>query len=317
MTRSPSSISGWSAPHDPTRMKVGSLGDRQDLRHHDLDVVRADARSTRPRPAGPRYVPVADANSRCRCSSSMESKRDGDPRGPIGVAGEEDVLGQLTRAESDVVLPFAGGDCDAGVRVRQELAPACAPRSSGVSLRPRIGVRFRERQAVPRTHGPIGARAWRVREPFGAGPGAVRGGDRGRARRCRVASAGAHAQRRGRPRVVRSRDGGPVSDGLEPGDDPLPERPLRAVPAGERHRDGQERDEGEGAGTGGGRVESHATAERRPERVPVHVRARERGRVRARRRSSRIAEVADELDVGGIRRRRARPRRDAPGRRSR
>ena len=68
---------------------------------------------------GPRYVPVRDANSRWRCSRSMESKRDGDPLDAVLVAGEEDVVGQLARAEPDVVLPLTGGDCDAGIRVRQ------------------------------------------------------------------------------------------------------------------------------------------------------------------------------------------------------
>ena len=40
----------------------------------------------------------------------------GDPGGPIGVAGEEDVLGQVTWAESDVVLPFSGWDRDPAIR---------------------------------------------------------------------------------------------------------------------------------------------------------------------------------------------------------
>ena len=52
----------------------------------------------------------------------------GDPGGPIGVTGEEDVLGQFTWTESDVVLPFSGWDrdpairgaFDAVVRVRQD-----------------------------------------------------------------------------------------------------------------------------------------------------------------------------------------------------
>ena len=52
----------------------------------------------------------------------------GDPGRPIGVAGEEDVLGQFTWTESDVVLPFSGWDrdpaiqrgFDAGIRVRQD-----------------------------------------------------------------------------------------------------------------------------------------------------------------------------------------------------
>ena len=45
----------------------------------------------------------------------------GNTRCPIGVAGEEDVLGQLAGAESDVVLPFSHGECDAVIRVRQDL----------------------------------------------------------------------------------------------------------------------------------------------------------------------------------------------------
>ena len=53
----------------------------------------------------------------------------GDPGGPIWVTGEEDVLGQFTWTEPDVVLPFSGGDrdpairsaFDAVIRVRQDL----------------------------------------------------------------------------------------------------------------------------------------------------------------------------------------------------
>ena len=52
----------------------------------------------------------------------------GDPGGSVGVAGEEDVLGQFSWAESDVVLPFSRRDrdpairevFDAGIRVRQD-----------------------------------------------------------------------------------------------------------------------------------------------------------------------------------------------------
>ena len=47
----------------------------------------------------------------------------GDPVRSIGVAGEEDVLGQFTRSESDVVLPFSCGEGYAGIRVRQDLFP--------------------------------------------------------------------------------------------------------------------------------------------------------------------------------------------------
>ena len=60
----------------------------------------------------------------------VEPRRD--PGGPILVAGEEDVLGQFAWTESDVVLPFAGGDrdpaidgrFDAVIRVRQDLSLA-------------------------------------------------------------------------------------------------------------------------------------------------------------------------------------------------
>ena len=43
----------------------------------------------------------------------------GDPGGAIRVTGEEDVLGQFTRSESDVVLPFSDREGYAGIRVRQ------------------------------------------------------------------------------------------------------------------------------------------------------------------------------------------------------
>jgi hypothetical protein len=51
-----------------------------------------------------------------------------DAAGSLGVTGEEDVLGQFTWTESDVVLPFSGWDrdpaiqrgFDAGIRVRQD-----------------------------------------------------------------------------------------------------------------------------------------------------------------------------------------------------
>ena len=49
----------------------------------------------------------------------------GDAVGPVRVAGEEDVLGQFARAESDVVLPLAGRERDAGVRVRQGFSLSC------------------------------------------------------------------------------------------------------------------------------------------------------------------------------------------------
>ena len=128
MTRSPRPISGWSAPHDPTRMKVGrSVIARISATTISTLSVPMPVETTDTR--WPRYRPVAEANSRCRCSSSMDSKREAIRRGPIGVTGEEDVLGQFAWTESDVVLPFSGWDrdpairraFDAVVRVRQDL----------------------------------------------------------------------------------------------------------------------------------------------------------------------------------------------------
>ena len=71
-----------------------------------------------------------------------------DPLDAVLVAGEEDVVGKLTGPEPDVVLPLAGGDCDACVRVWQGPRSHVRPRTNGVRLRPRIGAGFRERQAV-------------------------------------------------------------------------------------------------------------------------------------------------------------------------
>ena len=50
----------------------------------------------------------------------VEASRDA--RSPVGVAGEEDVLGQFARSEPDVVLPFADRQGNAGIRVRQDLS---------------------------------------------------------------------------------------------------------------------------------------------------------------------------------------------------
>ncbi len=73
----------------------------------------------------------------------------GDPGGPILVTGEEDVLGQVARAESDVVLPVPFGDRDpaiAGVSTRVSAFGKTSPRSCGVlrwrETRPRIVPRF-------------------------------------------------------------------------------------------------------------------------------------------------------------------------------
>ena len=168
--------------------------DRQDLRHRDLDVVRADpGRDDRDpgaaiRPGDRGELPVAPLEL-----DVVETR--GDPGGPVGVAGEEDVLGQVTRSESDVVLPFSGREGYAGIRVRQDLVP-----HSGVlrrrETRPRIGPPSRERQARPRTSR---ARRDRARRPLRPG-----GAD---ARRRHVAGAvsdGARRPVRGRGHEARS-----------------------------------------------------------------------------------------------------------------
>ena len=68
----------------------------------------------------------------------------GDPCGPILVAGEEDVLGQLAWPEADVVLPFARRERDAVVRVRQ--APASSSFARGCGTRASVGVVLNVRQ---------------------------------------------------------------------------------------------------------------------------------------------------------------------------
>ena len=98
------------------------LADLEDLREHDLDVVGADAS----RQGGDAEALVLAGRARelavaMRPLDGVEVG--GDPLDAVLVPGEEDVIGQLTRAEPDVVLPFAGGDCDAGIRVWQGLAP--------------------------------------------------------------------------------------------------------------------------------------------------------------------------------------------------
>jgi hypothetical protein len=64
----------------------------------------------------------------------------GDQGGPVGVTGEEDVLGQIAWPESDVVLPFSDRERDAGIRVRQDLVPrsdhASLARNSGEDRAP-------------------------------------------------------------------------------------------------------------------------------------------------------------------------------------
>ena len=119
----------------------GPFRDRQDLRHRDLDVVGADAgRDDRD--------PLAPVRAGGRSELAMpvlhldRVEARGDPGRPILVAGEEDVLGQVSRSESDVVLPVPFGDrdpaiagaFDAGIRVRQDLSLARVACFAGAKL---------------------------------------------------------------------------------------------------------------------------------------------------------------------------------------
>ena len=81
-------------------------------------------------------MPVTDAELAVAVLSLDRLEASGDAAGPVRVSREKDVLGQLTRGEPDVVLALSGGECDAGVRVGQEVVPSVAcrpsqPRSSG------------------------------------------------------------------------------------------------------------------------------------------------------------------------------------------
>jgi len=69
--------------------------------------------------------------------------------GSIWIAGEEDVLGQLSGAESDVILPLPFRERDAEVRVRQELLSS--PIARGCELRSSVVVASNERQARSRS----------------------------------------------------------------------------------------------------------------------------------------------------------------------
>src|SRR5712671_4251735 len=74
MIRSPRATSGWRVPQEPTRMKVGRsvIASISATTISTLSVpMPVETTETR----SPRYVPVAEANSRCRRSSSTESKR--------------------------------------------------------------------------------------------------------------------------------------------------------------------------------------------------------------------------------------------------
>ena len=139
----------------------------------------------------PRYVPVAEANSRCRRSSSIESRARGDPGGAVGVAGEEDVLGQFSRSEADVVLPFSNREVRRRWSAFGKPSPSLRWLLRKRETRPRIAPRSNERQARTSVVATLGhaqptleprsapARAGR-RAPPAVTPGASPAGEAGR-----------------------------------------------------------------------------------------------------------------------------------------
>ncbi len=99
----------------PDADERGVRRDGQDLGQHDLDVVGPDARRD-----GRDAPSMEAAGDRGELAVALAHLDVGQPRGDaldaILVAGEEDVLGQFAWSECDVVLPFAVGKRDAGVR---------------------------------------------------------------------------------------------------------------------------------------------------------------------------------------------------------
>ena len=150
------------------------LGDRQDLGHDDLDVVRADAGRDDRHP----LASISSGDRRELPVSALELdgfEARGDPGGSIGVTGEEDVLGQFAWTEFDVVLPFSGcgsRSCDPGVSTRLSAFGKTCPSLRWLlrwrETRPRIAPRSHERQAE-----------WIVRGSRSAERGRRRGGPSG------------------------------------------------------------------------------------------------------------------------------------------
>jgi hypothetical protein len=118
---------GLQRPTRPDPDEGRPLRDRQDLGHHDLDVVRADAGRDDRHPLA--SISPGDRGELAVSTLLLDGiEPRGDPVRSIGVTGEEDVLGQFAWTEPDVVLPFSDGDrdpailggFDAVVRVRQD-----------------------------------------------------------------------------------------------------------------------------------------------------------------------------------------------------
>ena len=220
MARSPSSISGWSAPHDPTRMKVGrSVIARISATTISTLSVPMPVETTDTR--WPRNRPVTEANSRCRCSSSMDSKREAMRAVRSGSPGR-----RMYSASSPGPSPMWYCRSPAGIAIRRSEGFSTRGSAFGKTAsslrwllrwretRPRIVPRSHERQAEWIVLDPRSADA-RRRRPSGrvSGGGRERGqstGDPGG----QTPPAGGpseerHGHRCGRDRGQRAQAGGP------------------------------------------------------------------------------------------------------------
>ena len=221
MTRSPRSISGWSAPHDPTRMKVGRsvIARISATTISTLSVpIPVDTTDTR----WPRYVPVAEANSRCRCSSSMESKRE---------AIREVRSGSPGRRMYSASLP---------VRVRCGTAVPL----SGIAMRRSLGLSTRV-SAFGKTSPSLTWRASLARNSGEDSPAILRASSTAHARfdartTARSPTHGARSRTRRSPRAAADR----AADRRQPGRHPGAQEPARLASAERSLEDGQRNDPG-------------------------------------------------------------------------
>ena len=189
MTRSPRFISGWSAPHDPTRMKVGrSVIARISATTISTLSVPMPVETTDTR--RPRNRPVTEANSRWRRSSSMDSKREAIRAVRSGSPGR-----RMYSASSPGPSPMWYCRSPAGIAMRRSERVSTRGSAFGKThpslrwllrwreTRPRIAPRSHERQAQwnvlpPRSaeRGPEVDARWRLergqpdRDPAGQAP---------------------------------------------------------------------------------------------------------------------------------------------------
>ena len=191
-------MSSRRTPHDPMRISVGRCGDGQDLGHHDLDIVRADAgRDHRDpkaaiRPGDRVELAVTALDSRCRgaarCGRSGRGRRGAGCIRPTLPAPRSmwywrSVSGRATRGSAlgkvrpRLQAPVQHGSCG-NHRGVQSAASSVAPHEFGLQSPSRrrsrapVGLLFEvarpSRRAVWRCCG----RAWPVRfdREYGVGP---------------------------------------------------------------------------------------------------------------------------------------------------